>query len=62
MFRFLRRRYAKIRDNQIIVDYDTDVKRVLMIRTNGLTNNETIEALQDAVRCMGGKVKRRRRK
>ena len=62
MFRFLKRRYTKIRDNQIIVDYDTDVKRVLMIRTNGLTNNETIEALQDAVRCMGGKVKRRKRK
>lgn len=62
MFRFLKRRYTKIRDNQIIVDYDPDVKRVLMIRTNGLTNNETIEALQDAVRCMGGKVKRRRRK
>lgn len=62
MFGFLKRKYIKIEPNQIIIDYNPDGKRVLMIRTNGLTNNETIEALQDAVRCMGGKVKRRKRK
>lgn len=62
MFGIFGKKYIKIRDNQIIVDYDPAVKRVLMIRTNGLTNNQTIDALQDAVRCMGGKVKRRKRR
>ena len=61
MFGFFKRKPV-VDQNQIVVDYDPTSKHVLLIRTNGLTNNEVIDGLKDAVRCMGGKVKKRRRK
>ena len=61
MFGLFKRKQV-IERNQIVVDYNPDTKRTLMIRTNGLTNQEVIYALKDAARCMGCKIRKRRKK
>lgn len=60
MFGFTKRQ--KIEPNQVILDYNPDTKRVWLIRSCELTNNQVIDALNEAVRCMSSKARKRRKK
>lgn len=60
MFGFTKRQ--KIEPNQVILDYNPDTKRVWLIHSCELTNNQVIDALNEAVRCMGSNARKRRKK
>lgn len=60
MFGFTK--HQKIEPNQVILDYNPDTKRVWLIRSCELTNNQVIDALNEAARCMGNKARKRRKK